>query len=71
MDVYKYVGEKIRILREEHSLSQAEIANSAGISLKRLKRIKAGECEFGVILLSKIAKILKTTPKEIFISFQE
>ncbi|HEB9422982.1 TPA: LexA family transcriptional regulator [Campylobacter jejuni] len=53
------IGKKIRIAREEQGYSQEQLANELGITARTLQNYEYGRSDVGVILVGKIAKILK------------
>ncbi len=60
------LGVKIRILREAAGLTQEQLAEAAGISVKFTGYIERGERSPSIKTLEKIAKALKVAPKELF-----
>jgi transcriptional regulator with XRE-family HTH domain len=60
------LGQRIKTLRNRHSLTQEELASLADIDYKYLQRIEGkNPPDMGVILIQKIAKALKTTPSNL------
>ncbi|EOV5462753.1 helix-turn-helix domain-containing protein [Campylobacter jejuni] len=53
------IGKKIRIAREEQGYSQEQLANELGITARTLQNYEYGRSDVGVILVGKIANILK------------
>ncbi|EAJ5698564.1 helix-turn-helix domain-containing protein [Campylobacter lari] len=53
------IGKKIRIAREEQGYSQEQLANELGITARTLQNYEYGKSDVGVILVGKIANILK------------
>ncbi|EIK8645747.1 helix-turn-helix domain-containing protein, partial [Campylobacter jejuni] len=53
------IGKKIRIAREEQGYSQEQLANELGITARTLQNYEYGRSDVGVILVGRIAKILK------------
>ncbi|EFN6345616.1 helix-turn-helix domain-containing protein, partial [Campylobacter jejuni] len=53
------IGKKIRIAREEQGYSQEQLANELGITARTLQNYEYGRSDIGVILVGKIANILK------------
>lgn len=66
MNIQKFTGQKIKILRKQLALSQIELATLAGISVQRLKKIELGENNISICLLFKITEILGTKPSEFY-----
>ncbi|WDL70119.1 LexA family transcriptional regulator [Helicobacter winghamensis] len=53
------IGKKIRQAREEQGYSQEQLANELGITTRTLQNYEYGKSDVGVILITKIANILK------------
>ncbi|TKX33837.1 XRE family transcriptional regulator [Campylobacter taeniopygiae] len=53
------IGKKIRIAREEQGYSQEQLANKLGITARTLQNYEYGKSDVGVILITRIANILK------------
>ncbi len=64
-NILENVGHKIKKLREFKDLSQGYIAQELGVSQAQYSRLEKGESKLKEEQLEKIAKILKTTVKEI------
>lgn len=60
------VGERIRILRKERSLTQAELAASIGIQQSDLCRMENGEYKVSLETLFKILSIFQMNIAEFF-----
>ncbi|MEQ6118238.1 helix-turn-helix transcriptional regulator [Reichenbachiella sp. MALMAid0571] len=56
---------KVQILREEKNLTQSELAEKSGLSLRTIQRIEAGNIPKGFTLKS-LAKALETEPEILF-----
>ena len=56
----------VRQLREEKNLTQYELAEKSGLSLRTIQRIEAGNIPKGYTLKT-LAKSLETTPEKLFI----
>src|SRR5688572_1015624 len=54
----KAIGEKIRQLRDKRSMTQAQLAEHAGVSLTFLKKIESGRATLSAPFLGRIAKTL-------------
>lgn len=54
---YKEVGNRLKMLREKGDMSQPQLANLLGISLRTYQRYEYGERLPGLRLLSKISEI--------------
>jgi len=55
---------KIQLLREENRLTQKELAEKAGLSLRTIQRIEAGNIPKG-FTLKALAESLNTTPENL------
>lgn len=60
---------KIQVLRESKGLTQTELSEKSGLSLRTIQRMEAGNLPKG-FTLKAIAKALETKPEELLI-FQE
>lgn len=60
---------KIQVLRESKGLTQTELSEKSGLSLRTIQRLEAGNVPKG-FTLKAIAKALETKPEELLI-FQE
>ena len=60
------VAANIRRLRQECGMSQVELARRAGVDLRTVTRVEAGEREPGVITLARIARGLALAPAELW-----
>lgn len=56
---------KVKFLREQKNLTQNELAEKSGISLRTIQRIEAGNIPKG-FTLKTIAKALETDPENLF-----
>lgn len=56
----------VRQLREEKKLTQSELAEKSGLSLRTIQRIEAGNIPKG-FTLKTLAKTLETEPEKLFI----
>jgi len=56
---------KVKILREEKNLTQSELAEKSGLSLRTIQRIESGNSLKG-FTLKAIAKSLETEPENLF-----
>ena len=64
MDTFDYsaIGQRIKILRKRKGLSQTELANIMGKSLRTLQKYETGEIEISIAVVNQLADILDTTP---------
>ncbi|PZT47319.1 DNA-binding protein [Helicobacter valdiviensis] len=60
------IGKKIRQAREEQGYSQEQLANELGITTRTLQNYEYGKSDVGVILITKIANILKISSDYFF-----
>lgn len=60
----------VRKLREEKNLTQTELAEKSGLSLRTIQRIEAGNIPKG-FTLKTLAKSLETEPENLFIKDEE
>lgn len=61
----QYIGKKLREIRERKSLSQEEVANSAGISITYYAGIERGEENPTITVIENICKTLKVKSSDI------
>ena len=64
MDTFDYsaIGQRIKVLRKRKGLSQTELANTMGKSLRTLQKYETGEIEISIAVVNQLADILDTTP---------
>ena len=55
-----YIGKRIAMLREEHDMTQQELAAKIGVKRDHISRIEAGKYSISLDILSKIAKAFDT-----------
>ena len=65
-DINIEVGFNIRRIREEHGLSQEELAAIAGLHRAYVGQIERGEKNIGLKNLQKIAKALEVNIEDLF-----
>lgn len=58
-DDYKYLGVRLKELRLQMGLSQTQVADHAGISVRSYQRMENSEVIPGLDLVSKVAEVLK------------
>jgi len=51
------IGARLRALREEHRLTQQDIADKTGIASQTVSKIESGKWSFGFDLLEVYAKV--------------
>ena len=62
----KKVAKKLKVLRLERDLTQAEIAEKAKMSVNYYAKIERGEVRPSVDIYERLAKALKATASDIF-----
>ena len=64
MDTFDYsaIGQRIKVLRKRKGLSQTELANTMGKSLRTLQKYETGEIEISIAVVNQLADILDATP---------
>ena len=60
-----HVGENLRRLRTLNALTQAELADRAGLTTAAVARIERGEVEPRPTTLRKLAKALSVQPRDL------
>ena len=61
---------KVKLLREQKNLTQTELAEKAGLSLRTIQRIESGQSLKG-FTLKAIARTLETEPENLFSKEEE
>lgn len=61
----KTLGEKIKYFRKQRNLFQVELADLVGVSTGYIGSIEQGVRSPSLRILSKIAKALKVSPKDL------
>jgi len=61
---------RVREIREQNNLTQSELAERAGLSLRTIQRIESGSAMKG-FTLKAVAEALKTDPKQLFFNAEE
>ena len=62
----KKVAKKLKVIRLERGLTQAEIAEKAKMSVNYYAKIERGEVRPSVDIYERLAKALKATASDIF-----
>jgi transcriptional regulator with XRE-family HTH domain len=65
MDAVVYVGENLKRLRTRAALTQAELAEKAGITTAAVARIERDEAEPRMTTVRKLAQALGVDPAEL------
>jgi putative transcriptional regulator len=60
------VKNRIRVLRAEHDLSQAQLADELGIARQTVVALEAGKYAPSLPLAFKISRLFKKTIEEVF-----
>jgi transcriptional regulator with XRE-family HTH domain len=60
-----YVGDRLKNLRILNALTQAELADRAGLTTAAVARIERGEVEPRPTTLRKLAKALSVQPRDL------
>ncbi len=64
-DFYKTIGERIRTIRTEKGLSQAELAEKANLSLPVISSIENAHSKIWLVTFAKIAEVLQVSADDI------
>ncbi len=59
------IGRRLRVLREEHLMTQAELGEAAEVSRDQVSRIERDEVDPRFSTIRKLAKALGVQPKEL------
>jgi transcriptional regulator with XRE-family HTH domain len=65
MQAVVYIGDRLRSLRIEQALTQAELAESAGVALNTVARLERNETEPHMPTARKLAAALGVHPREL------
>ncbi len=65
MELVVYVGDNLKKLRVLNALTQAELAQKAGLTLAAVARIERNEAEPRMTTLRKLAEALGVDPPEL------
>lgn len=59
-ELFKTIGQNIKLYRQQNSLTQKELASLAGISISYLSKLEASGCNksLSISVLNKLANIL-------------
>lgn len=60
------LGNRIRVFRAEHKLSQADLAEAIGVSRKTISTIEVGRFVPSTVIALKIARYFEVPLEEIF-----
>lgn len=66
MDIYKYIGRKIKHLRKKTSMTQKELAIKSSLTLYKIKKIEDGKHKITLSTLCIICNVFKIHPKSLF-----
>jgi transcriptional regulator with XRE-family HTH domain len=62
MDIRRVMAANVRRIRAERRLSQEDLADRAGISVRYLGSIERGSTAATVVVLERLARALRVTP---------
>ena len=65
-EIYKFIGKRIKSLRENQNLTQENLAEKSGLSLDYIGKIEVCINKPGLRALIKIAQALNINIKELF-----
>lgn len=60
------LGNRIRVLRAEHKLSQAELADAIGVSRKTISTVEVGRFVPSTVIALKIARYFQVPLEDVF-----
>ncbi len=60
-----YIGDRLKALRIEQALTQAELADKAGVALNTVARLERNETEPHMPTVRKLAAALEVHPREL------
>lgn len=60
------MNNRLKVLRAEHNLSQADLAEKLGVSRQTINALETGKYDPSLILAIKIARLFDKTVEEIF-----
>jgi transcriptional regulator with XRE-family HTH domain len=63
------IGNRLRIIRESHGISEKELSEQLAIDFKDLKSYESGERRVSAGLLLRIARLLNVRPEYFFQDF--
>ena len=66
MNIYKYIGRKIKLLREKTNMTQKELAIKSNLTLYKVKKIEDGNHKITLSTLCIICNVFKIHPKSLF-----
>lgn len=65
-DIIQFVGERVKMLRNQKGLTQEELANESEVSLAQIKRIELGTINTSIRALERITATLNIKVNEFF-----
>ena len=65
------LGNRIRVYRAEHKLSQAELADAIGVSRKTISTIEVGRFVPSTVIALKIARYFEVPLEDVFFLNEE
>ena len=60
------IGDRLRLLRKQHALSQREVADAIGLPQSNLSRIENGKQRLNLTVLARILGIYQTSIQDFF-----
>jgi transcriptional regulator with XRE-family HTH domain len=65
MDIRRVMAGNVRRIRAERGLSQEDLADRAGISVRYLGSVERGSTSATVVVLERLARALRVKPSEL------
>lgn len=63
--IQEQLGTSVRLLREEHGMTQQVAADKSGINVRHWQKLEAGEINVSLITLYRVAELFKVEIAEI------
>lgn len=60
------MNNRLKVLRAEHNLSQADLAEKVGVSRQTINAIETGKYDPSLLLAIKIARLFEQRVEEVF-----
>ena len=64
-DTLRTVATNVRLARESRGLTQAQLAEAAGLELRQVQRVEAGNINFGILAFVAVASALDVDADEL------
>jgi transcriptional regulator with XRE-family HTH domain len=68
MDIKKIFGSNVRKFRKSRDMSQEELSEAAGVSVKHLSNIEIGSRFISANLLERLCDVLEIPPQALFVA---